>query len=93
MIHWLTTHNVTHPLISAAVFVIIAFATGSGVLAAVVPLVFYYSREFSHAEKRADDNMRPWLYVLPWTWHQTEQWGFWPVVVVVAVLSILRGVL
>lgn len=88
MIQFLHRYHLTHPLVAAAMF--LALSPLGLITAALVPVAFYYSREFAHTEIGAGEGwFQPWRHALPWQWRAKEQLDFWPVVAVVIVLTVI----
>lgn len=84
-----TLHDLqlTHPLVAIVAFHVVLLVSRAPLLAAVVPVAFYWGREMRDAERAL--KLAPvdgWQAFWPGSWPLPSQVDFWPVVIVCGVL-------
>jgi len=86
-----TLHDIqfTHPLLTLVAFHLVLLVSRSPLVAAVIPVAFYWGREMRDVEVALKvAPVEGWKVVLPIGWPVPSMLDFWPVVLVSGVLFI-----
>lgn len=92
----ITLHELqlTHPLLTVVFFHFVLLVSRSPVLAAVLPVAFYWGREMRDSEVALKiPPVEGWKVFLPIGWPLPSHLDFWPVVLVSGVLLVTWRVL